>query len=134
MPMGDTGRSVRYLDLQPVRRRLQTHFGLVDGVMPGGGPARYLQSADGRFKVGFITPISQHFCNTCNRVRLAVDGTLHLCLGQEHRYRLRPLLRSGATDVVLKRMVCAAIAAKPERHEFRYHPHKIVRVMSSLGG
>ncbi len=134
MPMGDSGRSVRYLDLQPVRRRLQAQFGLVDGVMPGGGPARYLQTADGQFKVGFITPISQHFCATCNRVRLSVDGTLHLCLGQEHQYRLQPLLRGGATDAELKQVVRAAIATKPERHEFRHHPRKVVRVMSALGG
>ncbi len=134
MPMGDTGRSVKYLDLQPVRRRLQARFGLVDGVMPGGGPARYLQTTDGQFKVGFITPISQHFCTTCNRVRLAVDGTLHLCLGQEHQYRLQALLRGGATNIVLQRAVCAAIAAKPERHDFRNRPQKNVRFMSSLGG
>jgi cyclic pyranopterin phosphate synthase len=134
MPVGDTGRSAQYLDLQPVRRRLQARFGLVDGVMPGGGPARYLQTADGEFKVGFITPISQHFCATCNRVRLAVDGTLHLCLGQEHQYRLQLLLRGGATDTELEQAVCSAIAAKPERHDFRDRPHKIVRFMSSLGG
>jgi cyclic pyranopterin phosphate synthase len=134
MPIGDTGRSARYLDLQPVRRRLQARFNLVDGVMPGGGPARYLQTADGQFKLGFITPISQHFCATCNRVRLAVDGTLHLCLGQEHQHRLQPLLRGGATDAELEQAVHSAISTKPERHEFRNHPHKIVRFMSSLGG
>ncbi len=134
MPMGDTGRSARYLDLQPVRRRLQARFGLVDGVMPGGGPARYLQTTDGQFKVGFITPISQHFCATCNRVRLAVDGTLHLCLGQEHQHRLQPLLRGGATDIELEQAVRSAIVAKPERHDFRNRPQKIVRFMSSLGG
>ncbi len=134
MPVGDTGRSVKYLDLQPVRRGLQARFDLIDGVMPGGGPARYLQTADGQFKVGFITPISQHFCATCNRVRLAVDGTLHLCLGQEHQYPLQPLLRGGATDAELVQAIQTAIAAKPERHDFRNHPQKIVRFMASLGG
>lgn len=134
MPVGDTGRSAGHLDLQPVRRRLQERFGLIDGVAPGGGPARYLQSRDGRLRVGFITPISQHFCDTCNRVRLAVDGRLLLCLGQEASFEFRPLLRSGADDAALASAIRAAIARKPERHEFREAPTKVVRFMSATGG
>jgi len=85
MPMGDTGRSAsaQYVDLQEVRRTLAQEFELIPTVMTGGGPARYVQVAGTDLKIGFITPISQHFCETCNRVRLTVDGMLYTCLGQE---------------------------------------------------
>lgn len=134
MPMGDSGRHARYVDLQSVRQRLQDRFGLIDGVVPGGGPARYLQSADGGFSLGFITPISQHFCDTCNRVRLSADGILYLCLGQDDTLDLRNLLRGGISDDELEAAICDAIARKPERHEFKDQPHKIVRIMSQTGG
>ena len=135
MPMGDTGREARYMDLQPVKQRLQEKYDLVDSLAAaGGGPARYLSSRDGRFNVGFITPISQHFCATCNRVRLAVDGTLYLCLGQENRFEFRKLLRTGISDSGLQEAVMEAISLKPERHEFRESPEKIVRLMSLTGG
>jgi GTP 3',8-cyclase len=136
MPMGETGRSAssRYLDLQTVRARLAERYELLPGVMPGGGPARYVQVAGTRLRIGFITPISQHFCETCNRVRLSVDGTLYMCLGQEERFELRPLLRDGASDAELEAAVREAIALKPERHEFREEPDKIVRFMSMTGG
>lgn len=134
MPIGDTGRNAQYLDLQPVKRRLQERFGLIDGAVPGAGPARYLQSMDGRFSVGFITPISQHFCASCNRVRLSVDGTLYMCLGQEEKFEFRPLLRARVSDAELEAAICYAIELKPERHEFREQPHKIVRFMAATGG
>lgn len=134
MPMGETGRNAGYVDLQPVRLRLQQHFGLVDGAVPGAGPARYLVTPDGKLSIGFITPMSQHFCETCNRVRLSVDGTLYLCLGQEHKFELRPLLRGGIGDGDLEAAIRAAIEIKPERHEFREHPGKVIRIMSSTGG
>lgn len=134
MPMGETGWNATYVDLQPIKMRLQQRFGLLDGVMPGGGPARYLQTADGRFKVGFITPLSQHFCETCNRVRLSAEGTLYLCLGQEQSFEFRPLLRGGASDEELERAIRDAIELKPERHEFRDRPHKVVRFMALTGG
>ena len=134
MPMGGTGRSAQYLDLQPVRQRLQERFGLVDTLIPGGGPARYLRSRDGRFSVGFITPISQHFCETCNRVRLGVEGSLYMCLGQDEKFDFRPLLRSGASEQKIETTIRAAIELKPQRHEFRELPGKIIRVMSKTGG
>jgi cyclic pyranopterin phosphate synthase len=134
MPMGETGRNAGYVDLQPVRQRLQQRFGLMEGVVEGAGPARYLVSADGKLNVGFITPMSQHFCATCNRVRLSVDGTLYLCLGQEHKFALRPLLRDGISDAGLELAIREAIELKPERHEFREHPGKVMRIMSSTGG
>jgi len=162
MPVGDTGRAAasQYLDLQEVRRRLAEKFELLPSVMPGGrarhpalgpglpgqgardagasvyggGPARYVQVAGTDLKIGFITPMSQHFCETCNRVRLAADGTLYLCLGQDDRLELRPLLRAGATAEELIQAIRDAVARKPERHEFREQPAKIVRFMARTGG
>ena len=136
MPVGSTGRNAgdHYLDLQTVRQRLEQRFALLPGVMPGGGPARYVQVSGTDLRIGFITPISQHFCATCNRVRLAVDGTLYLCLGQDHRYPLRPLLRQGISDSGLQDAIIEALALKPERHEFRDKPGQVVRFMSQTGG
>lgn len=134
MPMGETARRMGYVDLQPIKRRLQERFGLVDTVLPGGGPARYLGTSDGRFTVGFITPLSQHFCATCNRVRLTVDGQLHLCLGQEERVDFRTLLRGGASDDDLEAAIVRAMDLKPERHEFLEQPTKLVRFMNMTGG
>lgn len=134
MPMGDTGRNAEYLDLQPVKERLRKEFNLVETVLHGAGPARYLGTADGRFNVGFITPISQHFCQTCNRIRIAVDGTAYMCLGQEEKFEFRPLLRSGCSDAELDDAILEAINLKPERHEFNEAPQKVLRFMSMTGG
>ncbi|MDZ7584087.1 MAG: GTP 3',8-cyclase MoaA [Thiobacillus sp.] len=134
MPMGDTGRNAEYLDLQPVKERLRTQFDLVETTMHGAGPARYLGTADGRFNVGFITPISQHFCQTCNRIRIAVDGTAYMCLGQDEKFEFRPLLRSGCSDAELDDAILEAINLKPERHEFNEAPQKVLRFMSMTGG
>lgn len=134
MPIGATGRNSAYLDLQPVKARLARQFGLIDATFHGAGPARYLATPDSAFSVGFITPISQHFCETCNRVRLSVDGTLYLCLGQEDKFEFRPLLRGGVTDSELEDAIRLALTRKPERHEFREQPEKIMRFMSMTGG
>ena len=136
MPVGDTGRAAteKFIDLAEIRKQLEQKFDLIPGVMPGGGPARYLQVAGTKINIGFITPISQHFCATCNRVRLSVDGTLYTCLGQEHHVALRPLLRSGANDAELAQAILTAIQQKPERHEFKEKPDQVVRFMSYTGG
>jgi GTP 3',8-cyclase len=136
MPMGDTGRlaSTHYVDLQTVKQRLAERFELLPGVMPGGGPARYVQVAGTDLRIGFITPISQHFCETCNRVRLSADGTLYLCLGQNDKVELRSLLRAGISDAGLEQAIIDAIAIKPERHEFNERPEQVVRFMSLTGG
>lgn len=136
MPIGDTGRDATetYLNLQDVRRDIEREFELVPAVMPGGGPARYFRIKNSNTRIGFITPISQHFCETCNRVRLSVDGTLYLCLGQEDSVALRPHLRQGISNEGLEELIVQAIAQKPERHEFREHPEKIIRFMSTTGG
>ena len=102
--------------------------------MPGGGPARYVQIKGTDLRIGFITPISQHFCESCNRVRLSVDGTLYLCLGQDDKVELRPLLRQGISDDDLKNVLIKAIGLKPEKHEFNEKPDQVVRLMSMTGG
>jgi cyclic pyranopterin phosphate synthase len=136
MPVGSTGRnaSEHYLDLAVVQKSLSGRFDMIPGVMPGGGPARYVQVQGTDLRIGFITPMSQHFCATCNRVRLAVDGTLYLCLGQDHKYELRPLLRQGISDAGLKEAIIEALALKPERHDFLDNPGQVVRFMSMTGG
>jgi len=136
MPMGAPGRdgSEQYLSLKKVKQQLDRQYQLVPGLMTGGGPARYYRINGTDFHIGFITPISQHFCETCNRVRVSVDGTLYLCLGQNDKAELRPLLRAGISDEALKQVIVEAIARKPERHEFERKPNQIVRFMSMTGG
>lgn len=135
MPMGESGRNTGFLDLQPVLEQLRQRFGLLPQHSElGGGPARYWRSVDGSFTLGLITPISQHFCASCNRVRLSVDGTLYMCLGHEERFELRPLLRAGISDEQLEMAIRSAIELKPERHEFREKPGKLIRIMSMTGG
>lgn len=136
MPMGTTGKSAlgQYISLQEVKERLMQRYDLVPAVMDGGGPARYMKPRDSEMRIGFITPMSQHFCETCNRVRLSVDGTLYMCLGQEHNYPLRELLRAGISDSELEQHIIQAINLKPERHEFTEKPEQSVRFMSMTGG
>ncbi|GBC58983.1 molybdenum cofactor biosynthesis protein MoaA [Stutzerimonas stutzeri] len=134
MPMGRTARQVGASDLQPLIARLRRDHGLVDHAIPGGGPARYLTSPDRGFSIGFITPLSQHFCDTCNRVRVTVDGELHLCLGAEHRIDLLHMMRTGHSDADIAAAIRTALHHKPRQHELREAPEKIVRFMSSTGG
>jgi cyclic pyranopterin phosphate synthase len=134
MPMGASAQRMGSASLQPLVAQLRTKFGLIDHVLPGGGPARYLSTADRSLSIGFITPLSQHFCETCNRVRLSVTGALHLCLGQEDRVELLPLLRAGASDGEIENAIRDALTRKPARHDFNEQPAKIVRVMAMTGG
>ena len=136
MPMGDTGRNARdhYIDLHEIEDRLAQKYDLIPAVMKGAGPARYVQVADTHLKIGFITPISQHFCDTCNRVRMSVTGTLYMCLGDEHKFELRPLLRQGISDSDLDQVIRDAVNLKPLKHEFNEKPEKVVRFMSMTGG
>ena len=136
MPVGDTGRRAlgSYLNLQQVRQDLVERHDLVPASMVGAGPARYYRVPGSETHIGFITPISQHFCATCNRVRLSCEGDLFSCLGNEHCYGLREPLRTGCSDEELAGHVLAAINLKPERHEFNEHQEKVVRFMSMTGG
>ena len=135
MPMGATGQMHAKVNLQPVLEDLRRKFGLTpfEGRI-GGGPARYWHNGSSGFTLGLITPMSQHFCATCNRVRLSATGNIHLCLGQEDKVPLRDLLRGGCTDAELDQKIRDAIALKPEKHEFVENPKKIIRVMALTGG
>lgn len=134
MPMGNTGRRFQAANLDVVRRRLQARYDLVDGVVPGGGPARYLRSHDGKFSVGFITPLSQHFCATCNRVRLSAEGTLYTCLGENDSFDLGSMVRNQVSQNELCQAIQSVLQCKPEQHEFNSAPTKVIRVMSKTGG
>lgn len=135
MPVGDTGRATQGIDLSRLGEQLAVLHGLVPQVLgQGAGPARYWCTADHRMSLGVITPMSRHFCETCNRVRLGVDGTLYLCLGQNDQVPLGMMMREGATDADLVEAIHQGIRAKPERHEFNERPQQIVRFMSQTGG
>ena len=136
MPVGAGGQAAqdRHIALAGVEARLQERFALVPAAMQGSGPARYLQVAGTDLRIGFITPQSQHFCATCNRVRLDARGDLYLCLGQEHRVPLGSRLRAGASDSDLRGAIIEGIGNKPKQHEFLSDPVKILRPMSALGG
>ncbi|MBR7801218.1 GTP 3',8-cyclase MoaA [Undibacterium sp. FT137W] len=135
MPMGVTGQNAQFLDLAGLREELVREFNLRPAAAElGGGPARYWTTQDGRATLGFISPLSQHFCASCNRLRMGVDGTLYMCLGQEQSVPLRPLLRAGISDQDLEQVIRQAIELKPERHEFNTDKHKIIRFMSQTGG
>ncbi|RTL27296.1 MAG: GTP 3',8-cyclase MoaA [Burkholderiales bacterium] len=137
MPVGHTGRSAAGYDLRALGEALAHRMGLIPqlpGAGHGGGPARYWVDAHGGLSLGVITPMSQHFCQTCNRVRLGVDGTLYLCLGQNDQVPLGRMLRQGASDDALRQAILAGIARKPQRHEFTDRPEKVVRFMAQTGG
>ena len=136
MPVGVGGQGAqdRYMPLSEVEAQLRGRFTLQPAAMKGSGPARYFRVDDSDLRIGFITPQSQHFCATCNRVRLSVDGDLYLCLGQDDKVELGRMLRAGASDDELRRSISDGIAHKPERHEFVDAPTAILRPMSALGG
>ncbi|MBT3045347.1 MAG: GTP 3',8-cyclase MoaA [Candidatus Thiodiazotropha sp.] len=136
MPVGQGGQaaSEHYMPLSEIEERLKRRYRLGAAAMRGSGPARYFRIDDSGLVIGFITPQSQHFCDTCNRVRVSVSGDLHLCLGQEEKLELRPLMRSGATDEAIQQAIRDAIARKPQRHHFHEAPTAIIRPMSALGG
>lgn len=134
MPVGSTGRRTMGVDLSALGPRLADRHGLLPVLAGrGAGPARYWGDA-GSPALGVITPMSQHFCDACNRVRLGADGTLYPCLGEHASVPLGALLRQGASDTQLAHAIVGAIAAKPERHDFTRHPERIVRFMSQTGG
>lgn len=136
MPIGSTGKDATdyFLDLQEVKDDLEKRFHLEPAKMKGAGPADYVRVRGTNLRIGFITPMSQHFCDTCNRVRLSVEGTLYLCLGQHDTVELRPLMRSGASDHAIKQALQDAIELKPKQHEFQSQPNNVVRIMSITGG
>jgi cyclic pyranopterin phosphate synthase len=136
MPIGPGGQDAQdhYMPLSEVVEGLRDQYRLSPAAMKGSGPARYFQIDDSDLLIGFITPQSQHFCDTCNRIRLSVTGELYLCLGQENKVDMGTMLRDGASDEQLRAAILDAIANKPKRHNFAGAPTAILRPMSALGG
>jgi cyclic pyranopterin phosphate synthase len=140
MPLGDVGtdRTDHYLPLSLVRRRLEETWTLEDIPYKTGGPARYVQIAETGGRLGFITPLTHNFCESCNRVRITCTGTLFMCLGQEDAADLRAPLRASEGNGLLQAAIEEAIARKPKGHDFvidRAHRGPAVsRHMSVTGG
>jgi len=140
MPLGDIGgdRTDQYLPLSIVRARLMARWTLDDIPYRTGGPARYVQVRETGGRIGFITPMTHNFCESCNRVRLTCTGTLYMCLGQDDAADLRAPLRAAGDDALLMEAIDAAIARKPKGHDFvidrKTRRPAVARHMSVTGG
>lgn len=139
MPMGeiDEDRTDRYLPLSKVRADLERQFTLEDIAHRTGGPARYVEVKETGGRLGFITPMTHNFCESCNRVRLTCTGTLYMCLGQNDAADLRAPLRAADSDALLSAAIDAAIGRKPRGHDFvidRNNRPAVPRHMSVTGG
>ncbi|EDZ44070.1 molybdenum cofactor biosynthesis protein A [Rhodobacteraceae bacterium HTCC2083] len=142
MPMGDLGNEDRvgqYWSLKDLRRQLAERYTLTELSERTGGPARYVRLEETGQKIGFITPLTHNFCESCNRVRLTCTGELYLCLGQEDMADLRAALRNNPKDnAPLKHAIHDAIGLKPKGHDFDYSRQKadgqVTRHMSHTGG
>jgi cyclic pyranopterin phosphate synthase len=140
MPLGEiaSDRAEQYLPLSLVRSRLRRRWTLTGSTHTTGGPARYFDVAETGTRIGFITPMTHNFCESCNRVRLTCTGTLYMCLGQNDAADFRQILRAGADDASLEAAILAAIARKPKGHDFvisrRQSAPTVVRHMSVTGG
>jgi cyclic pyranopterin phosphate synthase len=120
MPLGeiDGDRLAQYLPLSEMRARLARRFTLDDTAYRTGGPARYVTVRETGGRLGFITPMTHNFCESCNRVRVTCTGTVYMCLGQEDRVDLRAPLRASEGDALLDAAIVRAIAHKPRGHDF----------------
>ncbi len=139
MPLGDIGerdRAVSYCSSDTIRERIDAQFPLTASTESTGGPSRYYRMADSDSRIGFISPHSNNFCHLCNRVRVTVEGRLLLCLGNEHSVDLKQIMDESPGDLDrLKQTIVAAMAIKPEKHEFDLHNEpQIVRFMNMTGG
>ncbi len=141
MPMGDLGNEDRrdqYWPLSDVRARYAEHYTLTELSERTGGPARYVQLNETGQKIGFITPLTHNFCESCNRVRLTCTGELYMCLGQEDMADLRAPLRASESNAPLEDAIRSAIGRKPKGHDFDYSRQRIdgqmPRHMSHTGG
>jgi GTP 3',8-cyclase len=140
MPMGEigAGRIDQYVPLSLVRARLSKQFTLTDLHESTGGPARYVRVGETGGTLGFITPMTHNFCESCNRVRITCTGTIHTCLGQEDASDLRKPLRASPDDEPLSQAIDRAIGTKPKGHDFiidrRHNRPSVSRHMSVTGG
>ena len=141
MPMGDLGNEDRigqYWSLKDLRAQLASRGTLTDLPERSGGPARYVRFDETGQKIGFITPLSHNFCESCNRVRITCTGEIYTCLGQEGHSDLRAPLRASENDAILEEAIRAAIGLKPKGHDFDYSRQEVdgqvSRHMSHTGG
>ncbi|MEO1776014.1 MAG: GTP 3',8-cyclase MoaA [Pseudomonadota bacterium] len=141
MPMGDLGNEDRldqYWPLTDVRARLAERYTVADTAERTGGPARYVRLAETGQRIGFITPLTHNFCESCNRVRLTCTGQLYMCLGQDDDADLRRVLRETPDDAALDAAIREAITRKPKGHDFDYSRQRVDgqvgRHMSVTGG
>jgi cyclic pyranopterin phosphate synthase len=140
MPLGevDADRTDQYLPLSRVRADLMQRWTLEDIAYKTGGPARYVRVRETGGRLGFITPLTHNFCESCNRVRLTCTGTLYMCLGQDDAADLRTPLRASESNAPLDAAIDEAIGRKPKGHDFiidRDHKRPAVsRHMSVTGG
>ena len=140
MPMGEigAGRIDQYVPLSLVRARLSKQFTLTDLHESTGGPARYVRVGETGGTLGFITPMTHNFCESCNRVRITCTGTIHTCLGQEDASDLRKPLRASPDDEPLSQAIDRAIGTKPKGHDFiivrRHNRPSVSRHLSVTGG
>ncbi|MCF6320659.1 MAG: GTP 3',8-cyclase MoaA [Rhizobiaceae bacterium] len=139
MPLGEIegDRTDQYIPISTVRQRLEQKFTLEDIPYKTGGPARYVEVKETGGRIGFITPMSHNFCESCNRVRLTCTGTLYMCLGKDDAVDLRSALRSSESDETLSHAIDKAILLKPKGHDFvidRNAAPAVSRHMSTTGG
>ncbi len=139
MPLGEVNhtRDSTFVSNLDTLKRLQSKYSLIPSTHSSGGPARYWQVANANTKIGFISPHSHNFCESCNRVRISCKGELFLCLGQEDKVELMPLLRANPTnDAPVIEAILNSMSIKPKGHDFdlkRAAP-AVVRFMSHTGG
>jgi cyclic pyranopterin phosphate synthase len=137
MPLGNVegDRTEHYLPLSDVRPRLEREFRLIPSLARTGGPARYYEVDGLGIRIGFITPLSNNFCDGCNRIRVAATGTVFGCLGHDQRVELRDVLRSGGAEAV-NEALDRLLAGKPRRHDFHIDADQpaVARHMSVTGG
>ncbi len=138
MPLGEVGhgRSGTFFSTEEGLALLSPYFGLVPTVETTGGPARYWRIPGSETRVGFISPHSHNFCDSCNRVRITAQGELYPCLGQNDAMSLMPLLRGEASDDPLREAIVRSMGIKPKEHNFteQLDAPKVVRFMSMTGG
>ena len=140
MPMGEIGekRIDQYMPLTEVRSLIKTRYSITDNPLKTGGPAKYVHCHETNQKIGFITPLTHNFCETCNRVRITCTGKMYMCLGQEDKEDLKKPLRESENNDLLKKVIYKAILRKPKGHDFVIEKKKdekfVPRHMNVTGG
>ena len=140
MPMGEIGekRIDQYMPLTEVRSLIETRYSITADPLKTGGPAKYVHCHETNQKIGFITPLTHNFCETCNRVRITCTGKMYMCLGQEDKEDLKIPLRESENNDLLKKVIYKAILRKPKGHDFVIERKKddkfVPRHMNVTGG